>query len=81
MDAIEFPEDNSMDIYSKQGTKVRYLANGGFDTDIERASKYLVIGKIYTVRSVFVGGWFSYVTLEEFPNMDFNTTLFDKVSE
>lgn len=79
MEVIEIPEDNSMDIFSKKGTIVKFSANGGWPNDIIKAKKVLEIGKEYIVSSVKVGAWFSYVTLQEFPDLEFNTTMFDKI--
>jgi len=80
MDIIEIPEDNSMDIYSEKGTKIIFTASGGWDYDKTNAEKRgLILGEKYTVEKTKIGTWFSFVELEEFPNLEFNTMLFDKI--
>lgn len=79
MEIIELPEDNSMDILSPKGTKVIFSGNGGWDHDILNARKYLTIGVKYTVLDIRVDDWFSYVVLQEFPHLEFNTVMFDKI--
>lgn len=76
MEIIEIPEYNSMDIFSPKGTKIVFSAGGGVDSDIIKGNKFLEIGKEYTVSKVKVSDWFSFVTLEEFPDEEFNTAMF-----
>jgi hypothetical protein len=78
MNIIDF-EDNSMDIDSSKGTKIKFTAEGGGDGEIESAKKILKLNAIYTVKCIEIGDWYSAVVLEEFPNLDFNTALFEKV--
>lgn len=66
-----------MDIYSKKGSKVVFINKGGRDGDKEEASKILKEGETYTVKRTEVHGFISYVTLEEFPNEEFNTVMFE----
>ncbi len=75
---LELPEDNSMDIYSESGTKVVFAGEGGWKAQITEAKKVLTIGETYTVSQTRVGGFYSYVTLKEFPDFEFNTTMFNK---
>ena len=71
-------DDGFMDIHSPQGTKVRFMARGGHEWQTEEAKAVLTLGELYTVKSIEVGQSCSYVTLEEFPKVTFNTVLFDK---
>jgi hypothetical protein len=73
-------DTDTMDIYSKLGDKVRYAypANG-YEIDRKRAAMHLVVSYVYTVESVEVGNWHSYVYLKEFPNIGFNTVMFSNV--
>lgn len=69
-----------MNIYAKKGDKVRFLNKNGYDWEPKNAiDKGLVKGGIYTVQSVEVGGWMSYVTLKEFPLRSYNTVMFEDV--
>lgn len=78
-ETIEYEE--LMDIYSPEGTKVRYIADNGFDDEAEDASKLLIPGEIYTVDRVDIGGWISYVWLKEVSQEPFNTVMFAAVKE
>jgi hypothetical protein len=69
-----------MDIYSEEGTKVRFRNKGGYDSEPKNAVKArLVEGEIYTVNFTNVGGWSSDVILKEFPGRRFNTVMFEEV--
>lgn len=70
-----------MDPYSPQGTKVRFLGVNGREGDKAYANRFLTPGEIYTVKSTYAGGWSSDVTLEEFPDHEFNTVMFSTVKE
>lgn len=65
-----------MDIYSKEGTKVKYMNKNGYEGDREYANKFLKEGKVYTVEDIEVGGFMSYVYLKEFPSKPFNSVMF-----
>lgn len=52
--------------------------NAGSTYDKCLARKLLSIGSIYSVKAVSVGGWMSYVELNEFPNKVFNTVFFER---
>lgn len=68
-----------MDIYAKQGTKVRFTAEGGYRLEKVQAKTILNLGSVYTVKETIVEEWNSVVILEEFPNKEFNTSLFCEV--
>lgn len=65
-----------MNIYADPGSLVRYLGKHGHDYEREAANKILTAGQTYTVKSIEVHGWVSYVTLEEVDD-DFNTVMFE----
>lgn len=48
-----------MDIYAKEGTKVKYTGMGGYDHHKEHANKHLKVGEIYTVDHTKCG-WMSH---------------------
>jgi hypothetical protein len=73
--------EEDMDIYCEEGTKVKFINEGGWDGEFEEAKKYLKQGEMYTVDYVDIGGWTSYVTLKEFPTKEFNTVLFAEVDK
>ena len=68
-----------MDIYAKQGTKIKYTGKGGYDSDKEYANKHLSVNEVYTVCYIDVGGWRTEVYLEELPNLCFNSVHFEEV--
>jgi hypothetical protein len=66
-----------LDIYAKKGDKVRFLNKNGYDSQLEHARKHLKENELYTVVKTEVGGWMSYVYLEEVENHSFNTAHFE----
>lgn len=73
------PLSRTMNIYTPPGSKIRFsLAGNGYPDASQRAREVLVINEVYTVRNIQVGGWTSYVTLEEVPG-SFNTVMFSNV--
>ncbi len=68
--------EDTMDIYSPKGTKVRFSGKNGTDFDQEFARKYLVVGGLYTISRTEVGSFSSDAILAEFPHSRFNTVLF-----
>lgn len=71
----------SMDIYSKPGTKVRYLDENGYDHQpVDAREAGLVKGQLYEVDRIEVGGWSSEVFLKGFKH-GFNTVMFENVKE
>lgn len=77
---FDFPEDNTMDINTKIGSKVRFsFPENGIASDIETAKKYLKENEIYTIKNIYVGGWRTDITLEEFPTIEFNSVQFENI--
>jgi hypothetical protein len=70
-----------MDIYSKPGTKVRFTGEGGYEHQNAYAKSFLNVGKTYTVAETEVGDWHTDVTLEEYPGLQFNSVLFEALSQ
>lgn len=66
-----------MDIYTKQGSKVKFTGEGGLVSDKLFAISHLRVGQEYTVESVNVGNWSSAVILKEIPGKSFNTVMFE----
>jgi hypothetical protein len=57
-----------MNIYALKGHKVKVTEdtkNNGHDHDKEKVRKYLKLNKEYTVKITNVGGWKTFVYLEE----------------
>lgn len=67
-----------MNIYAKEGHKVvaEYL-DWGYDSDAEKANKFLVKGQVYTVEYTDVYSCNTNVYLKEFPNIYFNSVHFE----
>jgi hypothetical protein len=70
-----------MNIYCKEGTKVKFINQGGWKGETEQASKYLNTEDVYTVDYVDIGGCISYVTLKEIADKSFNTVMFEEVDK
>lgn len=68
-----------MDIYSKPGTKVRYLSKRGYEYQKQAADLVFTKGQILTVKNIEVGSWSSSVEFEELPNKRFNTVMFENI--
>ena len=63
----------------EQGNKVIFSnITNEYIVSSELAKRYLIPNKIYTVKSLEVGRSSSRITLEEFPNISFNTVLFER---
>lgn len=70
----------SMDIYTKPGALVRFAyPDNGYKHDKETAAKHLVFDTNYTVHDTVVHGWNTDVYLEGFPNIRFNSVMFEDV--
>lgn len=77
---LDFPEDNTMDINTKIGSKVRFsFPENGTTYDKETARKYLKINETYTIKNVYIGGWRTDIILEEFPTIEFNSAQFENI--
>ena len=79
----------SFSIYALPGHKVKVtcVSNAGYNSDQEKAQKYLKVGEIYTVKQTNVHKSITYVSLEKFSHLDkepeltrcFSKTLKNKV--
>lgn len=69
-----------MDIYAKPGTKVRYTGEGGYDNDKHFANSHFKVGDVLTVKNIKVGNFMSYAEFEEHPGRNFNTVMFEEVT-
>ena len=65
----------SVPLDAPPGTKIVFHGVGGYPADQEQALSKLTVGETYTVQSISVGNWISYLRLEESP-YSFNTVLF-----
>lgn len=68
----------AMNMWARPGTKVQCVTRrAGREADTERAKLYLMEGRFYTVAKTSVGSSGAYVALEEFPGIEFPTSLFE----
>ena len=71
-----------MDIFDNSERQVVCVSNDmlgmfpGFDD-----APLLTVGEKYTVTDVEVDAWYTLVTLKEFPGKEFNSVLFEELSE
>ena len=71
-----------MNIYALEGHKVRFdNPTSGYEYDQKQAAKYLQIGKEYTIDYTNVENSSTDVYLKEFPNISFNSVMFEDVAE
>ncbi len=67
-----------MNIYALKGHKVKATSlNQGYQYHIENAEKYLKLDQIYTVDRTEVASSKTEVYLQEFPDIPFNSTMFE----
>ncbi len=73
-------DDSWMNIYALKGHKVRCTQlDSPYEYQTERAKKHLEIGKVYSVERTEVRSSSTNVVLQEIPNVEFNSTLFEDV--
>lgn len=68
-----------MNIYAEEGSEVfvtQETINNGYESDSQKAKKYLEIGRVYTVDYTEVGDWHTDVYLKQFPGINFNSVNF-----
>jgi hypothetical protein len=66
----------------KNGDKVVVFEfKGGYPIEEELAKKHLRKGVPYTVEKTIVGKWHTYVVLQEFPDLKFNSVFFEDAKE
>ncbi len=75
---IEGETIKGMNIFSRPGDRVIFqgTAGGGAADDVTRAQAHLIEGETYIIKSTFVSDSFSFVMLEEHPDLLFNTMFF-----
>ena len=71
------PYPARMSIYSEYGTYVKFDGLGGYDSQKEHASKFLILGDVYKIEFVKIGRSSSEVKLQGIKG-SFNTCLFAK---
>lgn len=73
-------EDKEEPIYCEEGCKVVADFEGRSDGGGEQVKGHLEHGKVYEVKAVDIGAWFSYIKLKEVPERWFNSVLFKRIS-
>lgn len=67
-----------MNIYAARGDKVSFAhPKNGYGHDQDKAARHLVKGQTYTIDHTEVHSWHTDVFLQEFPNVSFNSVLFE----
>lgn len=72
--------NDTMDIYCKPGTKVYFLGQNGYESQLNDAFCFFKVGEELTVDRVDVGGSMSYVYFKEVANRSFNTVMFSEMN-
>ena len=68
-----------MDIFNNKKRKVKCVDNSNDTWGLKGTGHLLTIGKEYTVTDIEVHSWHTRVILEEFPNTEFNSVLFEEI--
>lgn len=69
------------DIWNNEPRNVLCVRNGEDDCWVASENNHLLkIGKKYTVEYVEVHSWHTIVFLKEFPNVEFNSVLFNEIT-
>jgi len=69
-----------VDIHSKKGSKVKFAnPDSGYPHHQQDALDHLVVGEVYTVLETDVHNFATDVYLKGFPEIPFNSVLFDDV--
>lgn len=78
----EIPFHKTMNIFAMEGHKVKCSTlNAGYDSDQEKAKRYLTVGNTYTVDHTIVESFSTEVYLKEFPLVSFNSVFFEDAEE
>lgn len=76
---IQIPPDESMNIYAKAFTRIKYTGKHGSEFDKKHANKHLKIGETYTIDYTDICEWHTDVYLKEVPNEYFNSVHFENI--
>ena len=68
-----------MNIYAKNGDKVKFLNKNGHDWQLEDANEFMNEKDVLTVETTTAGDWSSTVVFKEHPGLQFNTVMFEDV--
>ena len=70
-----------MNIFDRTERSIVCISNKDLGMDHERRANAdkLVVGEIYTLDDVVVEDWYSDVYLKEFPDLYFNSVLFEEI--
>jgi predicted HAD superfamily Cof-like phosphohydrolase len=60
-------------------TEARFTGRGGYGLEAEFAAEQLTVGAVYMIRRLEIGFSRSYLTFWDFPDRQFNTTMFEPV--
>ena len=75
-----FDNDPTMNIRTPAGQKVRYaFPENGYPYQQDVASAHLQVGGVYTVERTEIDSWTTDVYLKEFPDVRFNSVLFENL--
>lgn len=69
-----------MDIYNTKPRKIKCIRNDGNVWDCGGENHCLLeVGKEYTLEDIVVHSWYAIVYIEEFPNVEFNSDVFEEL--
>lgn len=69
-----------MNIWNNKKRKIRCIDNSDDTWVIKGTGHLLTVGKVYTVIDIKIHGWYTRISLEEFPDIEFNSVLFEDIN-
>lgn len=73
--------DQDFNVFAEKGDKVICAnKNVSYSEDQEKAEKYLKIGDVYTIEWTYPTSWITYIELQEFPGVLFNSIHFNNLA-
>ena len=71
----------NMNIWNNKRRKVRCISNSDNTWGASGTGHLLTVNELYTIDNVMPFDWYTIVYLEEFPNIKFNSVLFEEIAD
>lgn len=69
-----------MNIWNNKKRKIRCIDNSDDTWVIKGTGHLLTVGKVYTVIDIKIHSWYTKISLAEFPDVEFNSVLFEDIN-
>ena len=70
-----------MDIWNNKRRKVKCIGNYDDTWGVGGTGHLLTVNELYTIDDVIPFDWHTIIYLEEFPNVKFNSVLFEEIAD